>query len=127
MAQMQLKIPTDPQNTDCKAQTIAQNNQNCAAITLVGGWERATIPPSSLLSRRAATEDICAISHHLYFCSESFIYLRPHHDISLSGSPTNLLLEVVWENEALKNRDFNFESHFLSQKNVGGKSLIKLE
>ena len=35
---------------DGKASAIARNIRNCAATNLVGGWERATIPP--LFSRR---------------------------------------------------------------------------
>ena len=40
--------------------------------------------------------------------------------------PTNLLLEVGWENEPLKNRDFNFESHFLSQQNFWWQKLDRI-
>ena len=41
-----VKIPNDPINLDRKAQAIARNSQNCSTTTLVGGWNRATQPPS---------------------------------------------------------------------------------
>ena len=48
---MQWKISIHPINLDRKAQAIARNSQNCSTTTLVGGWNRATQPPSfSLLA-----------------------------------------------------------------------------
>ena len=46
---MQGKILNDPINLDRKAQAIARNSQNCSTTTLLGNWNRATQPPSSLL------------------------------------------------------------------------------
>ena len=41
---------------DGKVQGVARNIRNCSTTSLVGGWKRATIPPSSLAGGRRATE-----------------------------------------------------------------------
>ena len=58
--------------------------------------------------------------------AESAVVSTQQGGFSLSGSPTNLLLEVGWENEPLKNRDFNFESHFLRQQNFWLQKLYRI-
>ena len=68
---LQWKIPECPQMVGKIAPACPRNIRKCSTINLVGGWERATIPTSSLAGRRAtewqsATAAVFVLLYHIH-------------------------------------------------------------
>ena len=80
-----VKKSKQPQKLDRMAKAIARNNQNCSTTTLVGKWEGANPPPPPFLSSpgKLLLALFALFPPTVFLFSYSFIFLRPHIEISL--------------------------------------------